>query len=60
VGGATGRIGDPSGRTKERDKQDLETVRTNVTSIQQCIQRVFKNHQKYFWKEEKDQLLPIK
>ena len=33
VGGGTGMIGDPSGKSKERNLQDAETLKKNVASI---------------------------
>lgn len=33
VGGGTGMIGDPSGRSSERNLQDLETIRANAEAI---------------------------
>ena len=37
IGGATGMIGDPSGRTSERQLQSLETVQENVEAIKKQI-----------------------
>jgi tyrosyl-tRNA synthetase len=41
VGGATGLIGDPSGKSEERKLQTLETVQHNVDSIQNQLKRIF-------------------
>jgi tyrosyl-tRNA synthetase len=41
VGGATGMIGDPSGRTAERQLQSIETIRANVESIKNQLARFF-------------------
>ncbi|GLB58529.1 tyrosine--tRNA ligase [Cytobacillus sp. NCCP-133] len=41
VGGATGLIGDPSGKSEERKLQTLETVQLNVDSIQNQLKRIF-------------------
>lgn len=38
VGGATGAVGDPSGRTTERDEMELSVRSQNVQNIQQQIQ----------------------
>ena len=39
VGGATGMIGDPSGKSKERNLQTEETLRANTESIRHQLQR---------------------
>jgi tyrosyl-tRNA synthetase len=39
VGGATGLIGDPSGKTSERQLQTKETVASNVGGIQRVLER---------------------
>ncbi|KXH87167.1 tyrosine--tRNA ligase [Sporosarcina sp. HYO08] len=41
VGGATGMIGDPSGRTEERQLQTTEQIAKNVEGIQKQLQRIF-------------------
>ncbi len=38
VGGATGCIGDPSGRSTERNLLDMDTVRANVDAIQKQLE----------------------
>ncbi len=38
VGGATGCIGDPSGRSTERNLLDMDTVRSNVDSIRKQLE----------------------
>src|SRR5213592_1960218 len=40
AGGATGMIGDPGGRSEERNLLDEDTLRTNVAAIKQQIARV--------------------
>lgn len=62
VGGATGRIGDPSGRNKDREEQEITAVVNNTFSIEQMIQRIFKNHEEIYWKDKSEQhpLKPIK
>ena len=45
VGGATGLIGDPSGRTKERDKMAHETVEKNLCGISENLERITRNHE---------------
>ncbi|WP_318507983.1 tyrosine--tRNA ligase [Bacillus sp. T3] len=41
VGGATGLIGDPSGKKEERKLQTLETVQSNVSCLQKQLQQIF-------------------
>lgn len=41
VGGATGLIGDPSGKSEERKLQTLEDVDTNVRGIQKQLKQIF-------------------
>src|SRR4051812_21211844 len=40
AGGATGMVGDPSGRSDERNLLDLETLRHNVSRIEIQLQRL--------------------
>lgn len=40
VGGATGMIGDPTGKSEERNLLSLETLRANVESIKRQMRRV--------------------
>jgi tyrosyl-tRNA synthetase len=40
LGGTTGRIGDPSGKSKERPFLDIETIHQNVRSIHQHFEQV--------------------
>jgi len=40
VGGATGRIGDPSGRTAERALLDEATIERNVKGIESCLRQL--------------------
>jgi len=49
VGGATGRIGDPSGHAMDRLELQSAVVNANVCSIKENIQRVFRNHEQYMW-----------
>ena len=39
VGGATGMIGDPSGKSAERNLQTMETLKANTESIRQQLER---------------------
>lgn len=40
VGGATGSIGDPSGKSQERKLQSLEQIQTNIEGIKSQMQRL--------------------
>lgn len=42
VGGATGLIGDPSGKKEERKLQTLETVNHNVSCLKKQLEHIFK------------------
>lgn len=50
IGDATASIGDPSGRTREREPLTSEVITRNSESISSDISRLFSNHFKYFWK----------
>eukprot|EP00058_Branchiostoma_floridae_P009893 XP_002595381.1 hypothetical protein BRAFLDRAFT_119005 [Branchiostoma floridae] len=54
IGGATARIGDPSGRSKEREELDLDQLQTNIRGIESTLQRVCKNHQQDIWRSPKE------
>ena len=41
VGGATGLIGDPSGKSEERKLQTLEQVQLNVDGIRKQLEQIF-------------------
>lgn len=41
VGGATGMIGDPSGKTQERQLQSVEAIQHNVKCLQKQLERIF-------------------
>ena len=45
MGGATGRVGDPSGRVQEREEVEEERVVANTASITHSLQQVFHNDQ---------------
>lgn len=49
IGGATGQIGDPSGRTTERTALMTDALNHNLNCIRNQIQRVFDNHEEHFW-----------
>lgn len=44
VGGATGGVGDPSGKSEERPAVDRATVQDNVKGISADVRRVIENH----------------
>ncbi|XP_075894102.1 tyrosine--tRNA ligase, mitochondrial [Nelusetta ayraudi] len=48
LGGATAQIGDPSGKTSERERLSAEAVEANTRSIRESIQRIVANHELYF------------
>lgn len=48
LGGATAQIGDPSGKTNERERLSVEAVEANTRSIRESIQRIVANHELYF------------
>lgn len=48
LGGATAQIGDPSGKTSERERLSAEAAEENTRSIRESIQRIFTNHELYF------------
>ncbi|XP_033018534.1 tyrosine--tRNA ligase, mitochondrial isoform X2 [Lacerta agilis] len=52
VGGATARLGDPSGRTEERAVLPEERARENASSLRRGLQRLFDNHRELFWSGE--------
>lgn len=55
VGGATGFIGDPSGKSKERELLEVEQLKTNVTMIENTIKKAVTNVLLYL-KDNKDKL----
>ncbi|XP_019933962.1 tyrosine--tRNA ligase, mitochondrial [Paralichthys olivaceus] len=48
LGGATAQIGDPSGKTSEREPLSADVVEANTRSIRESIQRIFSNHEVHF------------
>ncbi|XP_039376578.1 tyrosine--tRNA ligase, mitochondrial [Mauremys reevesii] len=49
VGGATARLGDPSGRTKEREPLSEELAREHALGLREGLRRLFDNHRQVFW-----------
>lgn len=62
VGGATGLIGDPSGRKTERNQLGELVIETNLKAIEQQLRRVFRNHEDCLWDTRKysSKLAPLK
>ncbi|KTW28771.1 tyrosine-tRNA ligase [Pneumocystis carinii B80] len=54
VGGGTSRIGDPSGKMKEREKMSLEYLSENCLKIESQLDRFFKNGTAYALKRGYD------
>ncbi|KAJ8382783.1 hypothetical protein SKAU_G00035610 [Synaphobranchus kaupii] len=48
IGGATAQIGDPSGKTTEREKLPSDVVEDNTRGIRESLQRIFTNHELYY------------
>ncbi|CAL9695111.1 unnamed protein product [Knipowitschia caucasica] len=48
LGGATAHIGDPSGKTAEREPLSPEDVEANTRSIRESLQRIFTNYELNF------------
>ncbi|GLV44987.1 Tyrosyl-tRNA synthetase mitochondrial [Carabus blaptoides fortunei] len=59
LGGATGRIGDPSGRSTERSELTSSFIDDNIAAIACDIERIFKNHETYFWQNNEKPLAPV-
>ncbi|XP_071625313.1 tyrosine--tRNA ligase, mitochondrial [Heliangelus exortis] len=49
VGGATARLGDPSGRQRAREPPPAERVREHARGIRSGLERLFQNHRELFW-----------
>ncbi|XP_060891833.1 tyrosine--tRNA ligase, mitochondrial [Labrus mixtus] len=48
LGGATAQIGDPSGKTNEREPLSLDAVEANTRGVRESLQRIFANHELHF------------
>nr|XP_020479813.1 tyrosine--tRNA ligase, mitochondrial [Monopterus albus] len=48
LGGATAQIGDPSGKTSERERLSEDAVHANTRGIRESIERIFTNHELLF------------
>ena len=55
-------IGDPSGKSSERQALPENIVNKNSSSISENIQRIFSNHEQYLWEKNRDKkfLSPVK
>ncbi|KAM3869929.1 tyrosine--tRNA ligase, mitochondrial [Diretmus argenteus] len=51
LGGATAQIGDPSGKTSERERLSEDAIRENTRSIRESIQRIVGNHELLFHRD---------
>ncbi|XP_026488220.2 tyrosine--tRNA ligase, mitochondrial [Vanessa tameamea] len=60
LGGATGCIGDPSGRSTDRVALSQDVILENISCIKNNLENVFENHKKYIWSEDENMLKPIK
>ncbi|NWW98883.1 SYYM protein, partial [Caloenas nicobarica] len=49
VGGATARLGDPSGRERAREPLAAERVRAQARGLRAGLERLFENHRELFW-----------
>lgn len=58
--GATGKIGDPSGRKTERTAMEVDILDHNLSSIRKQIEKVFENHEKLFWNKGHKPKEPLK
>ncbi|XP_055346650.1 tyrosine--tRNA ligase, mitochondrial-like [Paramacrobiotus metropolitanus] len=56
IGGATAKIGDPSGKTAEREGLSPDVVQQNIIGIGRSIETIFANHEAFLWKNHKDAL----
>lgn len=49
VGGATARLGDPSGRERAREPLEAEKVRAHARGLREGLGRLLENHRALFW-----------
>ena len=57
IGDSTATIGDPSGKLKERESIDRQTIDSNASRISSSLSSIFVNHLKYFWKPYHSELI---
>lgn len=48
LGGATAQIGDPSGKSSERERLSADVAEANINSIRESLHRIFINHELLF------------
>ncbi|KAM3964458.1 tyrosine--tRNA ligase, mitochondrial [Aphomia sociella] len=60
LGGATGHIGDPSGRSTDRVALQSDVIQENIISIKNNLEIVFENHHKYIWPKNENDLKPLR
>lgn len=48
IGGATARIGDPSGKSAERPVLPEEDVQKNISGLRENLSRIFRHHEEHF------------
>ncbi|CAK1547085.1 unnamed protein product [Leptosia nina] len=60
LGGATGYIGDPSGKSTDRLALQSEIIQENIKCLQKNLEMVFENHKNYIWSDDTSKLNPIK
>ncbi|KAL0968019.1 hypothetical protein UPYG_G00261190 [Umbra pygmaea] len=53
IGGATAQIGDPSGKTSERERLSSDTVEANTSAIRESLHRIVSNHELIFHNSSK-------
>ncbi|XP_062403033.1 tyrosine--tRNA ligase, mitochondrial-like [Sardina pilchardus] len=53
IGGATAQIGDPSGKTTEREALSSDVVKHNENGIRESLHRIFANHELYYCSDPK-------
>lgn len=58
MGGATGQVGDPSGRKTERSVLENVDLEHNLACIKFQVRNIFQNHEKLFWNEQ-EKLKPV-
>ncbi|OEJ82885.1 Tyrosine--tRNA ligase, mitochondrial [Hanseniaspora osmophila] len=59
IGGATGKVGDPSGRTTERQQMEDQIRRANIANIQKQQVEFFKNGLQYYLSIYKNNSAPV-
>lgn len=47
IGGATAKIGDPTGRLTSRQQMDKKTTNTNMVSLNNCLRLLWKSAERY-------------